>query len=148
MMTRCGDGVSFFWISVRAGWLVLLIGCNPPSEPVPFAESLPNGSYLLVEWNQAPYEGVEIQISVDDHAISGRAPINRFRSNYQPDEGRLGPIISTRRAGPPDRMALETDFFSILKKGIWKVDPDGLMVLQNGDPILYFARFNGPISPQ
>lgn len=74
-------------------------------------------------------------VSFSGGTVSGRVGINRFSGRYEAtdDEVRVGPIMSTKMAGPPDLMTLETRFHDALA-GSHAVDRVGAdLVIGRGD---------------
>jgi uncharacterized lipoprotein YbaY len=72
-----------------------------------------------------------------DGTISGSTGVNRFRGTYRLDDDRLtvGPLMTTRMAGPPDAMERERVLLGILAKECTiRVDEDGL-VIDDGDAV-------------
>ena len=76
------------------------------------------------EWTLSAIEGFDIPaglrgepgLSVDSEGrVSGFSGVNRFSGTLDPDgTGVFRPLATTRRAGPPDAMALETAFLKAL----------------------------------
>jgi len=74
------------------GWQVVSIDDTPVAEPAPTVALDPDG------------------------AVSGTTGVNRYRGTYELAESLLeiGPLMTTRMAGPPEAMDVETHFLAIL----------------------------------
>jgi heat shock protein HslJ len=75
-------------------------------------------------WTLSAIDGFEIPegggrapfLSVDaEGKVSGSAGVNRFSGSLDPDGANVfRPLATTRRAGPPEAMALEKAFLNVL----------------------------------
>ncbi|WP_236621019.1 META domain-containing protein [Rhodopirellula sallentina] len=80
-----------------------------------------------------------------DGSVSGSTAVNRYRGQATIDGNAItfGPLISTRRAGPPAMMNQESRFTEALSQVTgYRIDSDGLLYLTDGDgnDILRFSR--------
>lgn len=99
------------------------------------------GTWRLVELEgvdlTALEEAPELVIGADG-ALSGYGGVNRFSGQSDAaelGEGRLcaGPLISTRRAGPPAAMDAESRFLALLSASHdWRRSDGALELLQDG----------------
>lgn len=72
------------------------------------------GKYALVSLTGVKTTTDEpIIINVSPTSISGSGPVNQWRAPIE--DGEVGMIISTRRAGPPQLMQLETQLINALE---------------------------------
>jgi heat shock protein HslJ len=78
---------------------------------------------------------------------SGSSGVNRFSVRVEAGPGwmRVSQAIVTRMAGPPDAMALESDFLSRLQRaGTWRLDADRLRLLDaTGVELMSLRRGSG-----
>jgi heat shock protein HslJ/phosphoglycolate phosphatase-like HAD superfamily hydrolase len=76
-----------------------------------------------------------LQIAADG-AVSGDGGINRYRGQASVDGQSIsfGPLLSTKRGGPPALMDQEAKFLDALSKAkSYCIEPTGLLSLQDGD---------------
>jgi heat shock protein HslJ len=76
-----------------------------------------------------------------DQRVSGMAGVNRFGGPYKADTGmlKLGPLLATKMAGPPELNELETRYLRTLERTAgWRINGTDLELLA-GDRVL--ARF-------
>ncbi len=116
---------------------VALAGCT----------SLEGTSWVLVELDGAPLPApagaVPVSLSFDPsrHRVSGTTGVNRLSGEYRRsgEEIAFGPLMVTRRAGPPAAMAYETTVLQALASvARWRID-GGRLELSGGGPLLRFA---------
>lgn len=75
------------------------------------------GDWLVVAIGDDPVDPAAPRtVSFGDGRVAGQVGVNRFTASYTLNEGALevGPVASTRMAGPPELMALEDRFASFL----------------------------------
>ena len=85
-------------------------------------------------------------LAVADGQVSGFAGVNRLAGRLA-GEGELlfGPLATTRMAGPPPAMELETRYLAALQQATgWRIE-DGRLLLQVGGETL--ATFE-PMAPE
>ena len=72
--------------------------------------------------------------------MHGSSGINRFAGTYGETEGRLvmGPLASTRMAGPDDTMAAEAAFLALLEASPPFAVADGVLLLGESDAAIRF----------
>jgi hypothetical protein len=74
------------------------------------------GDYVLARIGDQRYTAEPVlTLQVAGDRVSGRGPVNQWSATTL--DGKVGPIIATRMAGPPERMRLEQDIFERLAKG-------------------------------
>ena len=81
-----------------------------------------NQHELVGEWRVTTLRGTPVDgaraptLRVDaDGAVSGSSTVNRYTGRITPDGPLVfGPLASTRRAGPPEAMELESAYFAAL----------------------------------
>jgi heat shock protein HslJ len=94
-------------------------------------------------WTLSAIEGFEIPAGLREHPslsvdaqgrVSGSSGVNRFHGALDPDGARVfGPLATTRRAGPPQAMALETAFLNALGNAAFVEGGDGQVTLSGPD---------------
>ena len=86
--------------------------------------------------------GVEITARFAGGTVAGRSGVNRYRADYELDGQslRLGVAASTMMAGPPEAMAAESAFLTLLGgvQGARVVDATLELLDRDGAPILWF----------
>jgi heat shock protein HslJ/phosphoglycolate phosphatase-like HAD superfamily hydrolase len=86
-----------------------------------------------------------------DGSVSGSTGVNRFQGQAKIDGDRLtmGPLATTRRAGPPALMDQESRFLKTIDRvRRFRMEPTGLLYLLNetGEELLRMAPLDPPIS--
>ena len=79
---------------------------------------------------------------VADGGVSGFAGVNQFNGSLAAEGPFLfTPLATTRMAGPPPAMELETRYLAALQQATaWKVEGDGLVLSAEGIEVLEFRR--------
>jgi len=80
-------------------------------------EHLLEGDWLVIEIDGEPIDpDAPREVRFEGDRVAGRVGVNRFTGSYTTDGGviQVGPVASTRMAGPPELMALEDRFNSHL----------------------------------
>lgn len=109
---------------------VLFGGCASTS-------SMPSsGDFVLSEINGQAASAGDVTLSIRDGNIIGRGPINNWRASIT--DGVVGPMISTRMAGPPEAMQLESKLLSVLE-GASLSREGGELVFTKGSDTVTFA---------
>ena len=82
---------------------------------------------------------------VADGSVSGFAGVNRFNGGLAAEGPFLfTPLATTRMAGPPPAMELETRYLAALQQATaWKVEGDALVLSADGIEVLDFRRAPG-----
>jgi heat shock protein HslJ len=105
-------------------WNAVEIGANPAE----ITQDAGGGPYLM--------------LTPDDEGVSGSTGVNFLSGKYERDgdELKFGPLITTRRAGPPPLMQQEIEFTRALDRtGGWRIREGMLELLDaDGNPV---ARF-------
>ena len=103
-------------------------------------------------WTLATLDGAPVSVpterarptlsfDADSKSASGMAAVNRFSGPYVKDAGslKLGPLIATKMAGPPELNELETRFLRALEQTTaWRME-GGELELLSGEQVV--ARF-------
>lgn len=135
--------------------LCLTAGCSqqddtllpqPATPPVPLDPvslksevHIPDGTYVLRTLNSQPYSGPDVTLRISGSRINGKGPVNAFHANLL--QGRISPVASTRMAGDPNAMELETTIFGFLEEAsLGMTDYGELAVRQDGIARLIFLR--------
>jgi putative lipoprotein len=129
-----------------------LVGCaDMESAPAPGpAVALDKTHWRLVEVENlsvptgAGRREPHIQFDPEKKRVTGYSGVNIFSGGYDTTGGglRMTQMASTRRAGPPELMELETAFLKALSATrSYRVDGDKLELLDSGGRVL--ARFEG-----
>ena len=69
-----------------------------------------------------------IIMHVRDTSIAGSGPVNQWQAAIE--NGKIGPIISTRRAGPPHLMQFEADLITALEGSTFELDGRGKLTFK------------------
>ena len=69
-----------------------------------------------------------IIMHVRDTSIAGSGPVNQWQAAI--DHGKIGPMITTRRAGPPHLMQFESDLITALEGSTFELDGRGKLTLK------------------
>lgn len=113
-----------------------LSACNHgPKAPEP-------GNYTVTQIDgKAVALAQPIRATYEDGRLSGKGPVNNW-SLPVGEDGNLGVGISTRMAGPPELMDLETQLLKALDGGTLQAAKDGLVVMKDGKTVvvLVFAK--------
>lgn len=102
------------------------------------------GRWELERLGDTPmHEGMQAPtLVVEGRSVSGFAGVNRFHGRLAA-EGRFlfEPLATTRMAGPPPAMELETLYVAALQQATgWKIEDDALVLTADGIPVLNFRR--------
>ncbi len=102
-----------------------------------------DGDWLLIEIDGEPVD-VDAPRSVrfEDGRVSGQVGVNRFSATYSTNANviEIGPVASTRMAGPPELMSLEHHFNNHLEEEHMITLDDGLLTLGRGDHEIVLTR--------
>jgi len=80
----------------------------------------------------------DILFDLENNSISGSTSVNRYSGTCEVKGNslKLGPLISTRMAGPPEAMAQETEFVKIMDGELtWRATDGGVELLKDGSPV-------------
>lgn len=99
-------GLTRYWIFFIATIALALGGCasSSPSDDLDYSLSSINGQ---------PVTDVEVTVRRSDGKLFGKGPLNNWQASL--NDGRVGPIIMTRRAGPPHAMQLESQLMQVIE---------------------------------
>jgi len=113
-------------------------------------EHLLEGDWLVIEIDDEPVDPeAPRSIRFEEGRVSGRVGVNRFTGTYSTDGDviDIGPVASTRMAGPPDLMSLEHHFNTHLE-GEHEITLGGdEMVLGEADGAIRLTR-NNQLQPE
>ena len=102
---------------------LLLGGCASTPKPI-------GGNYALLSLSNTDTTLDEpIIMHVRDTSIAGSGPVNQWQAAID-DGGKIGPIISTRRAGPPHLMQYESDLLTALEGAKFELDGRGKLTFK------------------
>lgn len=123
---------------------IVSVGCSKAGSP---DASLSGTNWKLAGWlisSQHP-AGFEITANFDEKMIAGKSAINQYSGTYElSGEGRitLGPLISTKMAGPEEEMRAETNYINLLTSAKkFRIENEQLLMLdENGNQLLIFSK--------
>jgi heat shock protein HslJ len=106
---------------------------------------------LLGEWTLVALDGEPVpEVGktptleiLEDGSAAGVSGVNRYRTQLELADGRLdfGPTAGTKMAGPPEAMALESDFLARLDAvSTYQVEGDTLRLWAGDNEALTFSR--------
>lgn len=132
--------------------MLSVVGCaEMASAPAPGpAVALDKAQWRLVEVQgmsvpvAAGRREPNLQFDPEKKRVTGYSGVNIFSGGYDATDSRLRmtQMASTRRAGPPELMKLETAFLKALSATrSYRVDEDKLELLDSGSRVV--ARFEG-----
>jgi heat shock protein HslJ len=101
------------------------------------------GDWLVVEIDGEPIDTeAPREVRFEGDRVAGRVGINRFTGSFTFDGQvlRVGPVASTRMAGPPELMALENRFNSHLDGEHEIALEDDVLTLPGEDHSVVLAR--------
>ena len=124
-------------------------GGRDAAAGAPGAPTLEGTRWNAVEIGAQPAEvtqdaggGPYLMLTADDKGVSGSTGVNFLSGKYERDgdELKFGPLITTRRAGPPAMMQQEIEFTRALDRTAgWRIREGMLELLDaDGNPV---ARF-------
>lgn len=111
--------------------------------PVPIV-----GAYMVAEVDsEQVFTEKPIKVTYTGDRLSGRGPINTWNIPVGKD-GKLGMGMSTKMAGPPELMQLETNMLQAFDGGTLKTNADGvLLVEKDGKVVVELTPVNAIASP-
>lgn len=126
----------------------IVVGCGDSNESMkPTPETLEG-----IPWALRELDGTEIVTAPDARPVtltldseagnaSGFSGVNQFHGSYKLDGNVIsfGPMISTRRAGPPEQMEVETAFLNALSTDVTFAVSNGELSLSRDGAVV--ARF-------
>jgi heat shock protein HslJ len=87
------------------------------------------GNFALVSVTDASVSVDEpIIIHLRDTSIAGSGPVNQWQASI--NDGEIGPIIATRRAGPPESMQIEANLLAALQGAEFELDKYGKLTFK------------------
>jgi heat shock protein HslJ len=121
--------------------LVGAIHAAPPAEGSG-AGNLTGDWKLTKLGDESPAADLMLTLSVAaDGKVSGSSGVNRFAGKLSDEKKLFGPLVMTRRAGPPEAMAVETAYTKALDAATrFEIKDDTLTVFAADKPRLVFER--------
>ena len=100
---------------------------------------------LMKLGEEAPAADLMLTLSVaEDGKVAGSSGVNRFAGKLAQDKGDkklFGPLVMTRRAGPPAAMAVEAAYTKALDEATrFEIKEDTLSLFAADQPRLVFER--------
>lgn len=108
-------------------------GCSSMNQPDP------SGNYVLTSINGEKPAVDGVSMTVKGNEISGDGPVNLWRGTVT--DGKLGPMISTRRAGPPEAMQMEHELNSAMDGATMTLD-GAQLIFAKGDTRVVFTELD------
>ena len=92
--------------------------------------------------DDAPAADLMLTLSVAaDGKVSGSSGVNRFAGKLADEKKLFGPLVITRRAGPPEAMAVEAAYTKALDEATrFEIKEDKLTLFAEEKPRLTFER--------
>jgi arylsulfatase len=113
------------------------------AEPAAEGEAKLTGDWKLAKLGEEPTAaGAIVTLSVAaDGKVSGSTGVNRFAGQLAKEKKLFGPLGMTRRAGPPEAMAVEAAFAKALDEATrFTIKEDKLTLFAGDKPRLVFER--------
>lgn len=111
---------------------LFIVGCASNSVS-------PEGDYTLTELSgDAIPENASVTMTVTPGRIAGKGPINNWSGPIQ--DGKIGMMIGTRMAGPPELMDMEMKLYQALDSAMLEVDANTLSLSKDGEIVAKFTR--------
>lgn len=100
----------------------------------------------------ASVDAAELGVTAEftEGTLAGRAPVNTYTTSYEVSDGELtlGPIASTRMAGPPEAMDAEQAYFTLLASVTgFAVVGDELSLLADEEEVLSYTAASSTAEP-
>ena len=90
-----------------------------------------------------PDDRIEASLKVDGTRLSGSMGVNRFSGQVE-SELPIGPVATTRMAGPPELMRQEDTLLELLQSAdTAEVDGEGMFLRADGLTLIEFERQGG-----
>jgi heat shock protein HslJ len=111
----------------------------------PGEDALVGTSWVLesAESSAADLATFPITATFEEGVMSGKAPVNTYNAAYQVEadtEIQIGPVASTKMAGPPEAMTAEGAYFALLEQVTgFVVSSEQLQLVADGEPVLVYA---------
>ncbi|ADE54787.1 META domain-containing protein [Coraliomargarita akajimensis] len=116
---------------------LIVTGCktsSEPEEPVSF-----DGSYELIEVaGISENPDAKVSLTIEGDTVAGNGPINRWNGTL--DGNKLGLLITTKMAGPPELMKIEDALLQALTESELSIEGNDLLVMKNGIIAAEFQR--------
>ena len=108
------------------------------------ADLLGEWTLVILDGEPVPEVGKTPTLEIlEDGSAAGVSGVNRYRTRLELSDGRLafGPTAGTKMAGPPEAMALESDFLARLDAvSTYQVEGDTLRLWAGDNEALTFSR--------
>lgn len=114
------------------------------SEQLVEANKLDQTSWTLVEaeFDSADLAALGVTAEFEADGVAGKAPVNRYFGSYTltGESGiKIGPLGSTKMAGPPAAMRAETAYLALLEEVTdFDIEGNELTMLKNDQKVLVF----------
>lgn len=119
-------------------------GIDEASPIVVPADLLGEWTLVALDGKPVPEVGKTPTLEIlEDGSAAGVSGVNRYRTRLDLTDGRLdfGPTAGTKMAGPPEAMALESDFLARLDAAsAYRVEGDTLRLWAGDNEALTFSR--------
>ena len=139
--------VMFLTLIGSSSSIAALAVAREVAEPAAESEGKLTGDWKLVKLGEEPTAaGAMITLSVAaDGKVSGSTGVNRFAGQLAKELRLFGPLALTRRAGPPEAMAIEAAYSKALDEATHFTIKENKLTLLAGDkPRLVFERQKPP----
>ncbi|WP_309379885.1 META domain-containing protein [Cerasicoccus frondis] len=93
------------------------------------------GEYTLSSINGKNPELDNVTLKLTNKDIYGNGPINLWQASFE--YGKVGPMIVTRRGGPPHEMQFESNLLSSLEGSTLETVEDELIFSKSGSKIIF-----------
>jgi heat shock protein HslJ len=112
------------------------------------AAAAEGGAKMTGDWkltklgDESPAADLMLTLSVSaDGKVSGSSGVNRFAGKLADEKKLFGPLVMTRRAGPPEAMAVEAAYTKALDEATrFEIKEDNLTLFAADKPRLTFER--------
>jgi heat shock protein HslJ len=135
-------------VTAAALGTLLVSACSKPEQPLETA----NDSLGGIVWRLSEISGQQISLPAEAKPAtimfdegtgqaSGFSGVNQFHGSYKLDGSKIsfGPLISTRMAGPPELMEIESNFLNVVSSDVEFTISDGVLEFAHGESVV--ARF-------
>ena len=122
---------------------LLLSACCVFTGVHQYEEIILEGRYQLTQLghhNHLPNEH-PVELTLNPDRISGNGPINSWSATLSKYH-QIGPITSTKLAGPPQAMQLESALFEALEGGTLSLQGGSFLVLRDDEVIAEFKHID------
>jgi heat shock protein HslJ len=107
------------------------------------------GTWTIVELAGDPVPSGDLEVTfLDDGTLNGSTGVNRLRGQYVLADETLtvGPVITTRMGGPPEKMAREAALLALLSTPQSVLVSEEEIQLDDGSVTTRLVRMPAPVS--